>query len=103
MIMSTHMKKVEVISALRCLASKYAEQGDYVQSEQRLIRAETLTMQHIQNPNNFETLYNKITSCDVKLRRTNLTDSDKQQVVKVMEEAVKIAENIYGKHSVITG
>lgn len=42
--MRTHMKRPEVIVVLRSLAAKYAEVGDYVQAEQRLIRAEQLAM-----------------------------------------------------------
>ena len=97
------MKRPEVIAALRSLAAKYAEVGDYVQAEQRSIRAEQLAVWHIQNPMNFETLYNKVSQCDIKARKYNITDADRQEILEVMTEAVKIANHLFGARSIVTG
>ena len=41
--MSTHMKKVEVLSVLRALASKYAERNDFQKGLSYIERAEKLS------------------------------------------------------------
>lgn len=62
------MKKREAIPALRLMAGRYSELGDHVKSQMYILRAEGLTMQHITNKVNIETLYNKITGVELLLR-----------------------------------
>lgn len=66
------------------------------------MRAEGLTTQHIKNPNNFESLYNKITGVELLLRQRNISYEQKQHAVRTMEDAKAMAEHLFGPLSLIT-
>lgn len=90
------MKKIEVIPALRALAGKYAELGDNNKAQSYITRAEGLTSLHITNPNNIESLYNKIISVELLLRQRNVDQKKREEAVEVMENAIKLAEELFG-------
>ena len=47
--MSTHMKKVEVLSVLRALGLKYAERNDYEKGVNYIERAEKLSKELLED------------------------------------------------------
>ena len=71
-VMQTHMKKIEVIPTLRCLANKYSELGDHEKAQQYIDRAEKLSLELLPTPNHVETLSNKILKVELLLRQHNL-------------------------------
>lgn len=67
-IMSSHFKKFEVIAVLRLLAVRYSDLGDQTKVQSYLNRAEKLTQDFISNPDNMETLQNKIVRVELLLK-----------------------------------
>jgi hypothetical protein len=66
------MNKIECAEAIRLIAGKYSELGDHEEAQRRITRADFLVKKHINNPNNIESMYNKITGVELLLRRRNL-------------------------------
>lgn len=65
----THMKKREMASVLKFVASERSERGDLNEAEARVNRGETLVKEILQSDQNIECLINRLEKVDILLKK----------------------------------
>ena len=101
--MSTHMKKVEVLSVLRALASKYAERNDFQKGLSYIERAEKLSKDLLQDQDHELVLLLAATKVDILNKQHRFgTEEQRQIILEVAKLALDQSKRMYGEDSLMT-